>query len=787
MAVLDRKLARNLARMKGQVTAISLVMACGVAMLVMSLSTLNSLRATRDTYYARYRFAEVFAHVRRAPDQVRDRIAAIDGVSVADTRIVEDVSLDVPGLAEPAVGRLIAVPERGEARLNHTHLRRGRRLRPGTDDEVLCSEAFAEAHGFDPGDTVEAVVNGRRKTLTIVGVVLSPEYVYQVRPGELLADDERFGIFWMGYRALAAAFDMEGAFNDVSLTLQPGAAPDEVLRRLDALLEPYGGIGAYTREEQMSARYLSEEIRQLGGMGLMLPVIFLGVAAFLINVVLSRLVETEREQIAVLKAFGYTPAEIAAHYFKLVLVIAAFGIVLGTLAGVWLGNGLTRMYVKFYRFPIFRFDLQASVVAIGALSSAGAALLGVARAVARSVRVPPAEGMRPRPPASYRATVVERLGLQTLLNQSARMVLRNLERQPARALLTCLGIALAASILIVGSFSKDILDHMMAVQFNVIERYDVLVTFVDALPREAVEAVARMPGVIQVEPFRAVPATLRFGHRARRLAVTGMRPDGDLHRPVNRDLRRVHIPEHGVVMSAKLAELLGLAAGDTLTIDVMEGRRPTRRAVVAGTVNDYTGLSVYMSLRSLNALMNEPPVVSGVYATVERGGENGLYDALKRIPRVAAVTVKRAAWQSFQETMAENLLSMRVFNILFACVIACGVVYNAARISLSERSRELATLRVIGFTRREISAILLGELALLVAAAVPAGMLMGYGLAALVCRGLDTDLYRFPLVVRRGTFMFSAGVTVVAAVLSGLIVRRRIDRLDLIAVLKTRE
>jgi len=787
MSVLDRKLSRDLWRLKGQVLAICLVMACGVATLVMSLSTLTSLRSTRATYYARYRFAELFASLRRAPNTLRARLAAIPGVASVDTRIVKEVTLDVAGLSEPAVGRLIAVPDRGEPVLNATYLRSGRRLQPGSDGEVLSSEAFAEAHGFEPGARISAVLNGRRRDLTITGIVLSPEYVYQVRPGELIPDDERFGVFWMGERELAAAFDMEGAFNDVTLRLQPGASEAEVLRRLDAILKPYGGLGGYTRRDHVSDRFLSEEMNQLSGMGLMLPLIFIGVSAFLLNVVLSRLVSTEREQIAVLKAFGYRKWEIASHYFKLVLVICVIGVTLGTGIGVWLGHGLTKLYVQFYRFPVFLFELEASVVVTGALVTGGASLLGVARAVARAVNVPAAEGMRPRPPAVYRATLLERMGFQRFLAQTSRMVLRNIERQPVKALFTCLGIALATAILIVGSFSKDAMDYMMDIQFNVIERYDAIITFVDSVPRRAVREIEHISGVIRAEPFRAVPARLRFGHRSRLLGLTGVEPDGRLHQPVDRELRRVPLPSGGVLMSAKLGELLGVGLGDMLTVEVLEGTQPVRSVPVSGLVNDFSGLSAYMDIRTLNAMMNEQPRVSGAFAAVARGQEEQVYAKLKEIPAVAGVTIKRAAWRSFQDTIAENMLRMRFFNILFAAVIACGVVYNSARISLSERGRELATLRVIGFTRGEISSILLGELGVLVGAAVPVGLLIGYWLAALVCMGLDNDMYRIPLVVTGGTYAFAIVTTVAAALGSGLLVRRRIDRLDLIAVLKTRE
>jgi len=787
MSVLDRKLRRDLWRLKGQALAICLVMGCGVATLIMSLSTLTSLRSTRSAYYARYRFAEVFAHLKRGPRTLRSRIAAIPGVGAVDTRVVEDVTLDVPGLAEPAIGRLISVPARGEPALNHTHLRSGRRLEPGRAGEVLCSEAFAEAHGFGPGDSFNALLNGRSRRLTIVGVVLSPEYVYQVRPGELLPDDKRFGVFWIEYRQLAAAFDMEGAFNDLTLTMQPGASEDEIIRQVDEVLGPYGGLGAYTRHNHESARYLSEEIKQLGGMGFMLPMIFLGVSAFLLNVVMSRLVSTEREQIAVLKAFGYTRREIGGHYFKLVMLISLVGVVAGTAVGVWLGVGMTRLYVQFYRFPLLCFELEGSVVALGALVSAGAAMLGVARAVHRAVSMPPAEGMRPRPPAIYRPTMLERLGMQRWLSQTWRMVLRHLERQPVKAGLTCLGIAMATSILIVGSFSKDALDYMMDMQFNVIERYDAAIGFVKATPWRAMSEIGHIPHIMQAEPFRAVPVKLRHAHLSRRLALTGIEPGARLHRLVDRDLNEIHLPAGGVVMSAKLGELLDVGIGDTLTVEVLEGARPVKSAVVAGMVDDFSGLAAYMDVRSLNTMMDEQPTVSGAFVRIEPGQEGTVYATLKRLPFVAGVTIKRAAWKSFQDTIAENMLRMRAFNIVFAAIIACGVVYNSARVSLSERGRELATLRVIGFTRGEISSILLGELGVLTLIAIPTGLLIGYWLAAWIIAGLDTDMYRIPLVVTGGTYAFASIVTVVAALVSGLIVRRRIDRLDLIAVLKTRE
>jgi putative ABC transport system permease protein len=787
MTALDRKLLRDFRHLKGQSLAICLVIASGVATFVMSLATLASMQQTQQTYYDRYRFAHVFAQVKRAPNHLGERIAEIPGVGQVQTRIVVDVTLAVPGLAEPAVGRLISVPEHTRPGINALYLRRGRYVEPSRAEEVLVSEAFANAHGFEPGATLQAIINNRKQTLRIVGVVLCPEYVLQIRGGDLLPDEKRFGVFWMGYEALAAAFNMDGAFNDVAVSLLRGASQPEVIKRLDDLLQPYGGIGAYDREDQLSNRYLSDEIRQLRSMALVAPLLFLSVAAFLLNVVLSRLIGLQREQIAALKAFGYSHWQVGLHYFKFVLVIVLVGVALGLVAGAWLGRGLTEMYTRFYRFPLLQFHLDARVLFLAVGISVTAGAVGAWIAVRRAMQLPPAEAMRPEPPPDFRPTVLERSGFQRLLSPATRMVLRQLERRPIKAFFSFLGIALAAAVLILGAFMEDSIDYFIEFQFSIAQRQDASLVFVEPASPGAVHELEHLPGVLRCEPFRSVPTRIRKGHRSRRVGVMGLSADAELYRLFDVDRGSVSLPPDGLVISRKLAELLELDVGESVTIEVLEGQRPVRMAPVVGLVNDFAGLNAYMSLPALHRLMREGDSLSGAFLSIDPSQKTELYRVLKETPRVAAVTLIEAALQTFRETVAENLMRIRTFNVIFASIIAIGVVYNNARISLSERSRELATLRVIGFTRGEISLILLGELAVLTLVGIPLGLGLGYLFAALSALSLDTEVYRIPLVVRPATYAFATTVVLVAALISGLIVRRKLDHLDLVAVLKMKE
>ncbi|MBN2331803.1 MAG: FtsX-like permease family protein [Deltaproteobacteria bacterium] len=787
MNSLDRKRWRDFWHLRGQVVAITLVVASGVAIAIMSLSTLYSLRQTRSLYYQQNRFAEVFAELKRAPESLRRRLAAIPGMGIVETRVVAAASLRIAGCDEPVTGQLIAIPEQRDVWLNRLTVRHGRLVEPDRDDEVVISESFARAHRFSPGDTLTVIINGRQQNLEIVGIALSPEFVYEAKPGSLLPDYKRFGILWLGRKALENAYDMEGAFNNVVATLGSGAVIGSVVDRLDQLLEPYGGQGAYGRAEQLSHRYLSEEFRQLEQMATIYPTIFLGVAAFLLHVVISRLVHTERQQIAILKAFGYQNGVIGLHYFRLVMMIVLVGVACGVAVGVWLGRHLSELYMEYYRFPFLSYTVSPGVVAAVAAVTVLAAALGTVWSVSGAVRLPPAVAMRPAPPAVYRPSWLERLGLQRFFSQPARMVIRHLERQPLRSGLTIIGIAMAGAILMVGSIFQNSIEYLVDVHFGLAHREDLTVAFVEPTASRSLYELQRYPGVIWGEVYRTVPVRLRSRHRQYRTAVMGVRPENELHRLLDRDLQPFQPSPAGIMLTDQLGSILQVKEGDRLTVEALEGRRPVRELTVAGLVKEYVGVSAYMELAALNRFMAEGELVSGVYLRVDEDRLPAVYAALNTMPRVAGTVVQRHAVESFYETMAEQVLIFTFFVTMFAGIIAFGVVYNSARISLAERGRELASLRVLGFSRREISAILLGELAILTLAAIPLGFLAGYGLCFYIISYLQTDLYRIPLVIDGSTYAFSAVMVLLAAGISGLLVRRRLDHLDLIAVLKTRE
>ena len=787
MAPLDRKLLRDIVRLKGQVLAIALVMASGVGVLVMALTSIEALYETAYAYYERYNFADIFANVKRAPEHVADRIRRLEGVQSVETRVVQYAVLDIAGFEEPVIGQLVSVPEGREPSVNRLAIREGRLPRAGFPDEVILSEPFSEAHQLGSGSSFEAIINGTWRELKVVGVALAPEFVYVIGPGSLMPDDFRFGVIWMGHKALQNAYDLDGAFNDVSFTVHRGADEEFLIDRVDDILSRYGGIGAYARKDQISNWFLMNEIEQMKTLASILPTIFLAVAAYLTNMVLARLISVERSEIGLLKAFGYRHRDVAWHYVKLVLLIGLIGVGLGWIVGYWLGLYNTNVYASFYRFPFLLFQPGPQSFVAAAIVSLGAALFGAMSSVRRAAALPPAESMRPPSPPIFRRSRFAAVAEAFQLDQPTRIILRQISRWPMRAFGTSLGIGMAVAVLISAMQWSDALNHMVDVYFEQAQTQDMTVGFAEQRSSEVLRGLEFLPGVMAVEPARAVSAKVRAGHRERREALQGVPSIQQLARVYDASGRAVELPKEGLVMSTMLAEILEVKAGDLVTVEVLDGRRPVLELPVQALFETYIGKPVYMEIGALNRAMGERPTVNWAHLKVDAASQAELFRELKQIPQVSAVTVKKAAIDTFHETMGETLLIFTSLFAMFACTLAFGVSYNASRIALSERGRELATLRVLGFTRGEINYLLLGEVGLLTLIALPLGCLAGYGLVQMMMAGFKTELFRVPYYIEASTFGWAIFIGLAAAAASALLVRRRLDRLDLIAVLKTRE
>lgn len=788
MKALDRKLLRDLRLMWSQALTIALVVASGIGGFVTSLSAVDSLALARDRFYAQGRFADVFAAVKRAPDAAAEALGRLDGVAQVQTTLEEMARVEVPGSADPVLGQLIGLPRRAGDAMNRVLVSSGRApaaVAAGDERiEALVSEGFAQSRGLVPGSQLRVQLNGRRRTIVMVGTALSPEYIFAGLWG--MPDTRGFGVFWVDRETLAAAYDMRGAFNRVAVRLAPGASEEAVIDGLSRRLSPYGGRQANGRDEQPSHLMLDNEIKEQRVLGTILPAIFLGVAAFLLNVVVTRLVSTQREQVAALKALGYPDRAIGLHYLKLVMAIVLVGLVLGVLLGKVLGTLLTGLYAELFRFPSFEHVIAPWLLVVSIGITVVTAVAGTLNAIAATVRLAPAEAMRPPAPGHYRRTLLERLGVRDM-NPALRMIVRNIERRPLRSGLSVAGIAAAVAIVVLGNFFRDAIDVIVDSQFNLSMRTDITVWAAEAVGDGARRELMHLPGVRDVESTRFVAVNFINGHRRERSLIRGYAPRAQLFRAIDADGRETVLDGRGLVLTDRLADKLGLRVGDRVRVEVLEGRERTLELVVGATVREMMGLNAYMDRPSLNRVLGDGDLSTGFMMALERGSEDAALEATKALPAVAGAWSKSTMLRNLQQISARNVRIMSTILTVFASVIAVGVVYNNARIALSERAWELASLRVLGFTRAEVSGLLLGELAIVIAVALPIGMLMGWSITHGVVELLKSDQFYFPVVIRARTYAGAALCVLVAGAASALVVRRRIDRLDMVSALKTRD
>lgn len=784
---LFKKAFRDILEQRSMVLVISMMIMVGAGLFTTMISTLDSLRTTQEAYYQEYDFANLFASLKQAPVSVLLDVKEIPGVRQAQSRIVMGGNIEVDSYEGAIRGLVISIPDGVQPALNKLYLRDGQLPREGSTHEWVISDAFAEAHALEPGDSIEAILNGRKQTMMVSGIGLSPEYIYQGNPGTIVPEFERFGIFWMNQSAMEGIFQMKGAFNQLTVSLSRQANEPQILRKIDTILEPYGGLGAQPRERQASHFFITEEMSQLERMSTIIPVIFLGVASFLLSIVLNRLIRTQRSQIAILKAFGYSHREIGLHFVVMVTVILLLGLAGGILFGVWLGHQLSELYAEYYRFPFLQYRLDPSIFFITTLVSVIAAFSGVLRAVYNAVSLTPAEAMRPESPVLYRRSWIERLGLQKWLDQPMRMVLRQVSRHRFKSTMSVVGVGFAFALVMVGRMSEDALDLALDQDFRKSQPYDLSIQFERAVSPSAEYELARIPGVQKTEASRTVAVRFSHGHRDRLSSIQIFPSEHSLQPILDASGEKVDLPSEGLLLTESLGEALRLHPGDSVWVELLESGQEPVLMRVDGFMNRFFGSSGYATFESLKHLIPDGTAISGVVMEVRDGEENSVERVLKEWPLVAGITSTRGIIDLFYELTAQTWLITAFFVSLFAGGAAFSVVYNNARISLSERSRELASLRILGLTRGEVARVLIGEMWVVVLLAIPVGILLGWGLTWLIIESLQTEMYRIPMNISSETIARATVTILLTALISGVIIRRRIHKLNLIEVLKTRE
>ncbi len=792
MSVLNRKLRRELFAAKGVLAAIIGIIVIGISCFVSMASVYFNLEQSRRSYYAQCRMADFSVELKKVPLSELDRLNEIAGISEILPRITFQVTVDLEEVEKPLSGLVISLPAHPAPIINSVVLRRGGYFTGRRREEVIVNDAFARQHHIGPGDRIHLLLNNRRQELFVVGTAISSEFVYLLAPGGLVPDPAEYGVFYIKRRFAEEVFDFQGASNQVLGLLDPTRRdrPDAILRRIETRLEPFGVITTTPRSRQPSHWFLTNEINGLRVSVIILPTIFLSVAALILNVLMMRIAQQQRTVVGTLKAVGYGNRELFGHFLKFGTMIGLVGGVLGALLGYALAEWITAIYTEFFEFPRLVNRPYPLVILSGLAISVLFAVLGTLRGIRSVTVLPPAEAMRPRPPRRGRRILLERWRwLWRRLDFRWQMVLRGIFRQRMRTAAALFAAAVGAALILVTLYMRDAMYEMISFQFDKLLLSDFELSLVDERDYGALYEARHLPGVDYVEPVFTVACTFHHNHHRKQGSVTGILHRGQLTVPRDTAGNRVPVPTVGLLLTRKLADVLDVSAGDTLTIVPVKGLREPQQVPVTSIVDSYLGLAAYADFHYLNRLVGEEESITSLSLLTcpddERTGE--FYRQLKRLPVIQTVSAIRDQKAKMIEVLVDKMMVSIVVVIVFAGLIFFGSVLNASLISLAERTQEIAMLRALGYSPREVGVIFLRESLCLNVLGTLLGLPLGYWMSIGVSNLYNTELFRMPLVIQPSSWLVTVVLGFVFTFLAHFPVQRAINKMDWLAALSVKE
>ena len=792
MSILKRKLRRDLFAAKGMLLAIVSIIALGTSNFVAMVCSYQNLTRAQQSYYADCFMADFWVNVKKVPIAELQRLKEIPGIDRLRPRIVFEATADIPGELKPVSGKIVSMPRQPSGEINGLTIRSGSYFSGRKGPEVILNEDFAEHHNLQPGDRLHLLLNNRRQELVVVGTAISAEFVYLLGPGGLVPDPSGYGIFYVQDDYAEDIFDFQEACNEIVGLLRRDShvRVARVLEQIENELEPFGVLDTIPRERQTSNWFLTSEIEGLKVTATVLPSVFLGVAALILNVLMTRLVEQQRTVVGTLKALGYSNREVSLHYLGFGLAVGVAGGLLGIAAGIGLAELLTMVYREYYIFPQLINQPGPVPLLSGMAMSLLFALAGTIRGVRAVMRLSPAEAMRAKPPVRGRTILLEHwTWFWRKLDFRWHMVLRDLERNRMRTFVGIVSSSVGAALLVVSFVSWDSMNELVEFQYEKVLTSDFDLTFKEDQHYGAVLEAKRFPGVDEVEPLFVMPCKYRNGHYKKQGAIMGILPNARMTVPRDIDGNPVSVPTNGVMLSRKMADMLDVQAGHLLTIEPVRGDRRPRQIVVSRVIDSYLGMMAYADWAYLNHLFGEEGAISSLQLKVspDPAETAAFYRTIKQLPAIQSVAAIREQKEQLSDVLIEQMLASLVVVIIFAGLIYLGSILNSSLISLAERKREIATFRVLGFTTQEVGSIFFRESLCVNVAGTLCGLPLGYLLSRGMISLYDTELFRLPMLLSWQSCAITVCLGVAFTGIAHLPVRRAIRKLDWLDALNVRE
>ncbi len=790
--VLDRKLLRDLYRSKSLLVAITLIITVGVMCFVTMQTSYHNLTSAKSRYYQQCRMADFWIEAKKIPLADIDDIRQLPGVAQVDTRVQFYATVDIEASVKPINGLVASLPNSRTTLINDILIQQGDYFSKQRENEVIVSDKFARQHRLFPGSRIHLLLNNRRQELIVAGTAISSEFTYLLGPGALLPDPESFGVFYVKRSYAEDIFDFEGGANLITGRFSPNLKQNSavLLEQMEDRLDDYGIFSTYELSEQASNQFLTNEIDGLKSFASVMPTIFLLVAALILNVMLSRLVRQQRTTIGTLKAIGYSDGTIFIHFLKLGFVVGVVGSVVGSVSGFYLAAAMTVVYEQYFEFPDLCNEFHFETHLIGLIASLTCALSGSFFAARSALRLVPAEAMRPAPPQSGRAILLERITwFWQHLSSAWRSTLRGLSRHWMRTSVAIFAAAMGSALLVTGFMMIAAQNFLIDFQFHRVSRSDVDLTFGDEISQDSLSELKRLSGVDRVEPLLSVSCTLVNGPYRKKIAIQGVSPDATLSVPRDPRGEPIGIPESGLVLDQRIAATLQVLPGDELMFTPVSGEKLTQVVRVAKLTDSFLGLSANADIGYVSRLIGESDIMNGAQLAVDSTPAHRveLYRQLKQMSNVRSINDRQQLTQVLTDTLLQNQLVMIGMLVFFSSVIFLGSILNASLVSLAERQSQVAMFRALGYGEWEIGLIFLRESVCTNSIGTLLGLPLGYLLTVLMSQSFSTDLIRLPIVWNNWIAFATITLAIIFTSFAQTLVQRTINTMDFMDALKNKE
>lgn len=772
--------------------AIVAIIAVGTACFSGMLGTFYNLDDAKASYYSRCRMADFWINLKKAPDSAVEQLNDIQGISEIRSRIVFPVVVDLENVVKPLSGQIISMPESMDPVINGFVMKRGSYFSRDRNDEVIVSEKFAKARNIVPGSFIHLVMNGEKKKMLVTGTAISSEFIYLTPPGSIVPDNEGYGIFWAKRKYIEDRFGFHGACNSIVGLLTPEAKvnPGMTMERIRRKLNRYGVFSETLLKNQYSNLSLHSEMSGLKMQATVLPIIFMGVAALILNVVMLRMAEQQRTVIGTLKALGLNNRTILTHFFKFGLVVGLCGGAAGCVLGYFIASGMVVMYQQFFSFPHLVNQLYPGLMLFGVLISVAFAVGGSLRGVRAVIALSPAEAMHPSPPATMGKIMLERWdAFWSRLNFRQQMVFRGIFRNKGRSIIGICAAMFGGAILFLAMGLFDSFQYMLIFEYDKVLRSDFIISFRDETAYDAVYAAARLPGISRAEAQLSVPCHLSNGNHNKKMAITGIKPDAKLTIPRDNNGNPVPVPETGLLINRRLAQELHVKPGDTLTMVPIKGIKTPHSLKIAGIVETTFGLVAYADFSYLNRLIDQSAALSSIQLNgrPNQAQRTALYRQVKRYPKLSSLSEISEMKKKMSEEFIQSMAFFTGVMIFFAGIIFFGSILNSSLIAISERQREIATFRVLGYQTSEVGQIFFWENLIINMIGAFCGLPLGYFMLYGMAEQYQNDMYSMPCAVTPATWILTPVLALCFIIGAYVVIRRVLGKLDWPEALKMKE